>query len=169
MPLWQTVVDLEADAEILRRRRYGVIEMKDQQLKAIHLRPYPRIINATGVVILRGRIYNLTEGDCCWLFYNQPLRFSNFLVLKYVVSSRAATLRTFRGALVVLDEIARLKQSDALLSEVVNQRISERLLDRWGWERHVQSSRRRHYIKRFYGQYPASDAARRLASGRPSK
>lgn len=154
MPLWQTIDDLVANAALLRRRRYGVIEMEDERLKAVHLRPYPKVISVSGVVVLGGRVHNMTEGNRCWLYYNQPVWHSNFLVLKYVVSSHNGTLRTFRGALVVLDEIARLKRSDAILCEVANLRISDRLLHRWGWQPHVRSSRRRHFIKRFYGHYP---------------
>jgi hypothetical protein len=54
----------------------------------------------------------------------------------------------------VLDEIARLKRSDALLCDVSNWRISERLMARFGWEPHCPSRWHRHYIKRFYGEYP---------------
>jgi hypothetical protein len=61
--------------------------------------------------------------------------------------------------LIVLDEIARLKGSDAIVAEVRNLRISNRLLHRWGWESHLPTSRRRHYIKRFYGSYPDPHAA----------
>ena len=34
-------------------------------------------------------------------------------------------------------------------------RISSRLAERWGWQRHKPSRWRRHFIKRFYGSYPA--------------
>ena len=58
-------------------------------------------------------------------------------------------------ALLVLDEIAKLKRTDAIVCEVSNWRISDRLLTRWGWESHLGESRRRHFIKRFYGDYTA--------------
>jgi len=54
-----------------------------------------------------------------------------------------------------MDEIARIKGSDAVLSEAFNWRISSRLAERWGWVRHKPSRWRRHFIKRFYGSYPA--------------
>ena len=75
------------------------------------------------------------------------------------MSSRAATFRTVRSSLVILDEIARLKSTDAIVAEVRNLRISDRLLRRWGWESHVPTSRRRHFIKRFYGTYPDPQTA----------
>ena len=65
---------------------------------------------------------------------------------------------TLIRASAVLDEIARLKQSDALLCDVSSGRITTRLLSRWGWEPHCPSWFHRHYIKRFYGVYPARPA-----------
>jgi hypothetical protein len=166
-PLYQTVVDLWEKADILRRRPYGVIEMVDERLAGIHLRPWPRVVSAAEVRWLGGRFHLHRPGNRCLLYYNQPWGFRNFLTLKYVVSSRGATLRTFRGALVILDEIARIKQSDAALCEASNLRISDRLLNRWGWCRHVPDSDRRHFIKRFYGKYPAPDVAWALCQHSP--
>ena len=54
----------------------------------------------------------------------------------------------------VLDEVAWLKRTDALLCDVWNERISPRLLARWGWEPHKPQPWHRNYIKRFYGTYP---------------
>ena len=95
-------------------------------------------------------------GDRCRLYYNQPRTSPDYLALKYVLSSRDSSLATFFGALAVLDEVARIKRSDAIVTDVANFRISERLLARFGWERHTTSRWHRNYIKRFYGQYPQS-------------
>ena len=54
-----------------------------------------------------------------------PLELPGAAVL---VSTRDCRLATVRGALVVLDEIARLKRSDAILADASNGRISDRLL-----------------------------------------
>jgi hypothetical protein len=77
----------------------------------------------------------------------------NFLALKYLVSSMGTSFRTVRATLHVLDRIAEIKRTDAIVTEVTNFRISERALRRLGWERHLYGSKRRHYIKRFYGDY----------------
>ena len=58
------------------------------------------------------------------------------------------------AALATLDEIARIKGSDAILTDAANFRISDRSLRRHGWERHTKARYHRNYIKRFYGQYP---------------
>jgi hypothetical protein len=71
-----------------------------------------------------------------------------------MVSSASCTFASFRQALLSLDEVARAKRSDAILCDAWNLRISDRLFARWGWEAHKPSRWHRHYIKRFYGQYP---------------
>jgi hypothetical protein len=49
--------------------------------------------------------------------------------------------------------------SHAILAEVTNAAISDRALIRFGWQTHLEHSRHRHWIKRFYGKYPTSAGA----------
>lgn len=166
MSRWfESAGDLQADIDVLRRRRYGVIEVCDDRLVGIWLRPWPKIISLQEISIMGRGFHRRRPGNHCWLYYNQPRRHSNYLVLKYIVSARDTTLHTSRGALTVLEEIARIKRSDAILCDASNMRISDRLLARWGWEP-LQSGRwHRNHIKRFYGDYPqASGLAARLLS-----
>ena len=153
-PLFETVTDLAAGAETLRRRRYGIIEMAGGRLQAIRLRPFPKIVSAPGILLWGNAYHRYISGDRMWLYYNQPRRFPNFLTLKYVVSGRDTSFASLARALDVLDEIARLKRSDALLCDVGNWRIGTKMTARWGWTPHCPSRWHRHYIKRFYGEYP---------------
>ena len=68
---------------------------------------------------------------------------------------------TFRKALATLDQIAEIKRSDALLCDASSQRLSERFLQRMGWEPHAPRWGHRNYIRRFYGVYPQRPAANR--------
>jgi hypothetical protein len=154
MALFETVHNLRSRAALLQRRPYGVIVVESGRLQAIHLRPWPKVFAAPDLLGSARGFSRRATGDRCWLYYNQPCRHRRFLALKFVVSSREATFSTLRSTLVVLDEIARIKGTDAILAEVRNVRISERFLRRWGWESHLPTSGRRHYIKRFYGTYP---------------
>lgn len=70
------------------------------------------------------------------------------MALRYVVTTRDADYRTFRAALEVLDEIARLKNADALLCDAANLRLSDRFLARLGWEPHAPMPGHRNFIKR---------------------
>ena len=105
---------------------------------------------------LGSRYHARGESDCCLLYYNQPRRQTNFLALKYVVSSEGTSYRTFRATLLVLDAIAQLKRIDAIVCDAANLRISDRLLARLGWEPHKPQRWHRNFIRRFYGTYPAT-------------
>lgn len=159
MKLWESIVDPAADQAALRRRRYGVIEMRDARLHAVHLRPWPKLISLPEALWLSRFQRQFLSGDRCWLYYDQPLLHRNFLAVKYVLSSRDCTFATLKGAMTVLEEIAHIKRTDAALADVWRAKISDRLLCREGWQRHCQPSFRRHYIKRFYGQYAPPEAA----------
>ncbi len=121
---------------------------------AIHLRAWPKIVVALDAEWLGRRDHQRRPGDRCLLYYNQPRRHSNYLSVAFVLSHRDGTLATFRRALTVLDEVARLKRTDAILCDAWNWRISDRLAARWGWEAHKPQRWHRNFIKRFYGVYP---------------
>lgn len=161
-----SLADWHAAQETVTRRRYGVIEVRDGRLTSLSFRPWPALVSAAYVGSIGGWQHTHLHRNRCLLYYNQPRRHRQFLALKYVVTTAGTTLLTFRRALVVLDEIARWKKTDAIVCEVTNRRISHRLLEREGWERHVPRSRRRHYIKRFYGSYlPTDIVAEMFADG----
>ncbi len=153
MSFFQTVTDLDRQADILKRRPYGVIEVVEGQFRRVLLRPFPKYVSLFESLFWGGFCHRRLPGDRLRLFYNQPRRHANYLSLKYAISTRDTSLATMLGALAVLDEIARIKQSDAILTDAANFRISDRFLRRQGWERHTKARYHRNYIKRFYGEY----------------
>ena len=154
MPFFETVTDLYLQADVLARRAYGMIEMRDGVLQRIVLRPFPKYVSIFEALFWGNFCHRRLPGDRLRLYYNQPRQHPNYLSLKYAVSSRDTSLGSMLGALAVLDEIARIKQSDAILTDAANFRISDRFLRRQGFERHTTARYHRNYIKRFYGQYP---------------
>ncbi|MFT5525668.1 MAG: hypothetical protein ACI9G1_002191 [Pirellulaceae bacterium] len=155
-PLFETVDSLTGEHEdVIRRRRYGVIEIRSGEFVGIHFRPWPKIISVAEAW-WDGGVRSGNNRDRCLLYVNQPIVSPAYLALKYIVSSQATSLKTIRKSLQILDHVARIKQTDAIVCEASNMRISDRLLKRWGWEPHVESSNRRHHIRRFYGEYPNS-------------
>lgn len=155
--LWQTITDLHSHRDTVHNRRYGVIETSAAELVAVHFRPWPKLI-AWPEVLPVGPTYRARgQADCCLLYFNQPLRCPNYLALKYIVSTAGTPYATFRAALTVLDSIAEIKRSDAILCDAFNRRLSDRLLKRFGWEPHKPQRWHRNYIKRFYGNYPTAD------------
>ena len=163
--LWfETITDLIRDADRLRSRSHGLIEVADERLVRVVLRPWPKTISLLDVLFDRAVRHRLRPGNRCQLYFNQPASSPDYLTLRYVVSSADTTLGTFHGALEVLDEIARIKRSQAIVCDASNRRISARLLARWGWEPHCPGRWHRHYIKRFYEGHAAPLSNPRLLS-----
>ena len=104
-----------------------------------------------------------TDDEFCWLDYHQPLGMPAFLTLDYIRSGQRAGYHSFIGACHVLDEIARIRGACAIVAHVSNECISDRLLNRLGWQRHLEHWSGRHWIRRFYDGYPDSVIARYLA------
>ena len=154
-----TIADLQGDADVVVTRRYGVIEMSAGRLVDVHFRWFPKLVSLPELYPVSWRYHARGPADRCRLYFNQPRRLPNFLALKYVVSTQGTRLATFRGALSVLDVIARIKRTDAIVCDASNTRISDRLLARWGWEAHKPQWAHRNYIKRFYGEYPNVELA----------
>lgn len=160
MPLCESIqctrglADLESAAELVRRRRYGMVEAIHGRLVAVHFRPWPKRTSLLELLFLGNRHHDRCRADRCRIYFNQPRRFPNYLAIPYGLCGHGTRLATLNAALDALDEIARIKRSDALLADVLNFRISPRMLARYGWVAHKPSGWHRHYIKRFYGQYP---------------
>ena len=86
-----------------------MIEIRGGEFKAIHLRPWPKLVSILGAM-LGQRYHRHARGDRLWLYYNQPRRHRQFLALKFVVSKRNTKWSSMLKALAVLDEIARMKK-----------------------------------------------------------
>ena len=154
MKLIESVYDVKTQQKSLRRRRYGVIEAAQGKLVRIQLRPWPKFGSHLEAHWLTATKSFRQRRDTCRLFYNEPIGHPGFLSLAFAESSQRTSIRTIFATLNVLDQIAYLKNTNAIVGEVNNKRISDRALRHWGWERHMEHSRKRHWIKRFYGNYP---------------
>lgn len=163
--LWQTISDWDEAIEVVRRRRYGVIEASTAEFKAIHFRPWPKLLAWPEVWPVGSSYHASGQADRCLLYFNQPWQCPNFLALKYVVSTHGSSYATFRTALNILDAVAQIKQTDALLCDAFNSRLSDRFLQRMGWEPHKPQRWHRNFIRRFYGEYPQHGLP--LAEGDP--
>lgn len=135
-------------------RRGKVIVLRGQ-LQAIQ----PRKISLAGSAaqIWFDSHFRTLKQDCCCLDYSATRSAPGYMTLDYVRSGPKTTLKTFRGALLVLDEVARLRSALAIFAHVGTTAISDRLLLRWGWRPHAEKLSGRHWVKRFYDGYPNSD------------
>ncbi|MGL4512704.1 MAG: hypothetical protein ACRCT8_06395 [Lacipirellulaceae bacterium] len=150
----ETFESLDAGAKRIAQRRYGVIEARAGGLVGVTLRPWPTLFSMRELLPLGELWRPAGEPDRVRLYYNQPRGHERFLALRYVAATPGTRYATLVAALRALDGVARLKQSDALLCDAANRRLSDRFLARMGWAPHAPGWRQRNYIKRFYGVYP---------------
>ena len=146
---FHSVRDLETTPEVVLGGRYGTIQIEAGLLTEVRFRPFPKRVSIWETRGLGAWRHRGRPGDRCQLYFNQPRSIPDLLALIYVESTAQSTLRTIYRGLEVLDQIARLKGCDAIVSDVSNQRISDRMLERHGWVRHCLHLRGRHFIKRF--------------------
>ena len=155
MPWFENESDLNDPQGKILCRAYGMIEIKNGVFDQIKFKPWPRIITNLEINSWGHRIHVFGKRkDHCVLYYNQPFFHKNFLALKYIVSNRGTSFASFQLAQKILDLVAKIKCTDALVCEINNERITRRLLERWGWEEHRLDTSGRHFIKRFYGNFP---------------
>jgi len=152
--LWpQTIHNLNEATDVVRRRRYGVIRMESGTFHSLTLRPWPKLISRLEIETL-GRWKHSRGGDHVRLYYNFPISSPGFLTLAYVESTRQTTWKTLRRSLEVLDWVAEVRGASASVCELSNEKITARVMQRVGWEPHCEHLGSRHFIKRFYGEYP---------------
>jgi hypothetical protein len=146
---WPFLTVKEVGEPSVRARRYGVIEARCGAMRAVHLRPFPKFASHAEAWTDRvTRNWRRAE-DVCWLFYNEPRSCPGFLTLAYLVSSNKTSLASVQAALAALDEIARVKRSDAIVCDASNLRLSDRIMRRYGFVRHAETLGGRNFIKRF--------------------
>jgi hypothetical protein len=150
----ERIADSTEPNALLRTAAYrcGRIMTQDGRLVHVQGRWWPYQGNWLRVLV--DQHWGTGRGDWCQLYYHQPLGGRQFLSLSYVHTGEDASLSTLYVAMLALDQIASLRGSLALVCHVTNGRISDRLMQRWGWQSHCLHWRGRHFIKRFYGHYP---------------
>ena len=160
MKLFDKIDNLTGNEELVAQRRYGIIAVQDERLDSIRFRPWPKVGSVLeSMWASSGWGQKRLQKNRCLVYYSQPVFHSSYLVINYIESCWQTTLACVSQALTVLDQIAEIKRSDALLCEVANPRISDRVMQRFGWERQKLRSEKRHWIKRFYGEYPKSHSS----------
>lgn len=143
--------DIVSDAARIASWRCGRIVTESGRLVGIYGRWWPHLGN--WLQVLWDQHIRTAQRDRCTLFYHQPIQSPNYLTLSYIQSGARTSLSTFFLSTLVLDEIAKIRGADAIVCNVTNDRITNRLMERWGWQPHCLHWKGRHFIKRFYGNY----------------
>lgn len=88
-----------------------------------------------------------SNGECRF-FYSFPWRTPGFMAVNYMTSGEQTNYRTMLLGVQILEQIARHKKSNAIVCQAYSDRLSERLMHRWGYVRHALSIGDNHYIRR---------------------
>ncbi|MHB8902840.1 MAG: hypothetical protein ACYC6Y_29120 [Thermoguttaceae bacterium] len=155
--LYETVTDIQAQADVVRRRRFGVIEARDGAFHRILFRPWPTWVSIPEVLLWAPWLRRRRHRDRCLLYFDQPWSQPNYLAVKYLLTTAGTSYASVVAARRAVDEVARIKRSDALVCHVSNRRLSGRIMRRWGWEPLNDSPRCTLFVRRFYGKYPGQE------------
>ncbi|KLU01950.1 hypothetical protein RISK_006134 [Rhodopirellula islandica] len=142
----RSFTQLETNEDAISRVRCGRIVMRDGKLERIEQHGMRSPVSVAQVWWQAK--FAALQGDVCCLDYHVPRGMNAFMTLDYVRSGDATGFATAIGAFQVLDEIARLRKSYAIVAHVSNARITDRHLKRAGWERHLLDWPGRHFIRR---------------------
>jgi len=126
--------------------RYGEIVIANGCLQRIQPRWWPRWGTVWGAAF--DRVIRMLPDDECRFYYAFPIRSPGFLSLLYVHAGERTSYRTFHQGIVAIERIARLRKAQAIVCQVTNDRLTERLMQRWGYVRHAKHAGDNHYICR---------------------
>lgn len=143
----EPITDFKSQLDRVKSLRCGRIEVSEGRVIAIH----PRRSIATAS--LMGVWWDIFAGrgnhSRCEIDFHIPRGMPAFITLDYIRAGRSAGYASFRRCVQTLEQIARLKGSHAIVANVTNPMITDRLLTRLGWQQHCLDWRGRHWIRRF--------------------
>ena len=149
-----SISDLHAGVAKIESWRCGRIVMRQGKLVSVQHR---LLCGSASIAQVWWQArYGRADNDICWLDYHQPFGMPAFLTLDYIRAGKSAGIKSFIGACKILDEVAKIRGTQAIVAHVTNHAISDRLLARLGWQQHLENWNGRHWIRRFYDGYPDS-------------
>ena len=125
---------------------YGELEFCDGRLISIRPRWWPRI-GSTWESMQDSYLRNVPN-KVLIAYYAFPLRSPGFMSVLYAHSGPETQYKTILRAVLTVDEIARLRNAQAIVCQTVSARATERLMSRWGYVRHAITLGNNHFIKR---------------------
>ena len=127
--------------------RYGEIEVTSGSLVAIHRSWWPRI--GSQYEAYRDSYNRTLPSDSCRAYFAFPFRAPGYMSILYALGGPNMQYKTIYQAVLVMDQIAQVRESKAIVCQVISERGTERLMNRWGYVRHASKLGDNHYIKRF--------------------
>ena len=137
---------IEGNTDRVRSWNYGELELSDGKLLGIYPRWWPRI--GSQLEAFQDSYVRTLPTDYCRVYYAFPRSAPGFMSVLYARSGPNTQYKTLFRAVGVMDKIAMLRDSDAIVCQAIGLRTTERLMNRWGYVRHALAVGDNHYIKR---------------------
>jgi hypothetical protein len=87
------------------------------------------------------------EGECR-VFYAFPLRTPGFMAVQYLLCGPQTPYATLRRSVEIVSWIAQARRCQAVVCQAISDRLSERVMNRWGYVPHAKTLGPGHYIHR---------------------
>ena len=118
----------------------------DGSCLTIQKRLWPRIASSFDVFWDE----KISAGECnsCGVFFSFPKSAPGFMTVNYLRTGPNTEYRILARAKKIVDQIAISRNCQAIVCQVISRRISERLLQRWGYVPHAKSLGNGHFIRR---------------------
>ncbi|MCU0713860.1 MAG: hypothetical protein MUC43_17515 [Pirellula sp.] len=84
----------------------------------------------------------------CQVFVSFPKRAPGFLTVNYLRAGHETEYRTLAHAALLVEQIAIARGCQAIVCQVISQRVTPRLMHRWKYVPHAKSLGNGHFIRR---------------------
>jgi hypothetical protein len=131
---------------MIAKWRYGTVVLREGKAIAIRARWWPRWGSIWGA--MSDRVVRTLPIDECRFYYSFPRSAPGYLSLLYVHAGEKTTYATFHQGILALDAIASIRKAYGIVCQVTNDRLTDRMMNRWGYVKHAAALGDNHYIRR---------------------
>ncbi len=154
-PRAQPPIDLATDLDCpdivdsIKEHRYGTLQLSPNKQITLTFRRFAKRATLWHVLWAKTWTHSRKYGDTCKLYYDAPKSCPGFVIIKLMVSHRNTTYRSTRKIMAALDKLASIRETNAIVFHASNKRLTDRVVERFGYVRHAENLPGRHFIKRF--------------------
>jgi hypothetical protein len=107
---------------------------------------FPRLASRWDV--LQDGLRPRERDKACSVWYSFPLQSPGFMTVQYLVCGRQTPYATLRKCVELVSRIANARGCQAVVCQAISDRLTERVMNRWGYVRHAETVGPNHYILR---------------------
>ena len=141
-----SITQLDVAMNRLQAIRYAEVVLRKGHFVAIYPRWWPRI--ASHWDAWKDSYLRPLNREECRVYYSFPMGSPDYMAINYVVAGPSTSYSTLMRAMMTINTIATSRNASGIVCQATNSRLTERLMSRWGFEKHALSLGDDHYIKR---------------------